>query len=47
MSIRQVGGIFGRNPTFNNVTVDGVLSGLSSLTLSGGNLVLSNGKGID
>lgn len=26
MSIRQQGGIFGRNPTFNNVTVDGVLT---------------------
>ena len=26
MSIKQQGGIFGRNPTFNNVTVDGDLS---------------------
>lgn len=26
MTIRQQGGIFGRNPTFNNVTVDGVLT---------------------
>ena len=23
MTIKQLGGIFGRNPTFNNVTVDG------------------------
>jgi len=26
MTIRQNGGIFGRNPTFNNVTVDGTLT---------------------
>ena len=26
MSIKQQGGIFGRNPTFNNVTVDGILT---------------------
>lgn len=26
MTIRHQGGVFGRNPTFNNVTVDGVLS---------------------
>jgi hypothetical protein len=26
MTIRQQGGIFGRNPTFNNVTVDGTLT---------------------
>lgn len=26
MTIRQNGGIFGRNPTFNNVTVDGILT---------------------
>jgi hypothetical protein len=23
MTIKQYGGVFGRNPTFNNVTVDG------------------------
>ena len=26
MTIKQQGGIFGRNPTFNNVTVDGALT---------------------
>jgi len=26
MTIKQQGGIFGRNPTFNNVTVDGTLT---------------------
>jgi hypothetical protein len=26
MTIRQQGGIFGRNPTFNNVAVDGILT---------------------
>jgi len=51
MTIKSNGGIFGRNPTFNNVTVDGVLTA-SSLTLSGldivdGNIVMANGKGID
>jgi len=46
MTIKQQGGIFGRNPTFNNVTIDGALSGVSNLPLSG-NLVLANGQGID
>ena len=43
MTIKQQGGIFGRNPTFNNVTVDGVLTvdqivektGASGITLDG------------
>lgn len=43
MTIRQNGGIFGRNPTFNNVTVDGVLTvdqvvektGTAGITLDG------------
>jgi hypothetical protein len=43
MTIRQQGGIFGRNPTFNNVTVDGVLTvdqiaektGAAGITLDG------------
>lgn len=60
MAIKQQGGIFGRNPTFNNITVDGSLTvdqivektGASGITLDGvtlkdGNVVLSNGKGID
>jgi hypothetical protein len=33
MTIKQQGGIFGRNPTFNDVTVDGDLSGVKA-TLS-------------
>ena len=60
MGIKQQGGIFGRNPTFNNVTVDGILTvdqivektGAAGITLDGvtlkdGNVVLTNGKGID
>lgn len=60
MTIKQYGGIFGRNPTFNNATVDGTLTvdqivektGASGITLDGvtlkdGNVVLTNGKGID
>lgn len=43
MGIRQQGGIFGRNPTFNNVTVDGILTvdqivektGAAGITLDG------------
>jgi len=46
MTIKSNGGIFGRNPTFNNVTVDGALTGLSDLSISG-NLILASGKGID
>ena len=26
MTIKQLGGVFGRNPTFNNVTIDGDLT---------------------
>ncbi len=60
MTIKQQGGIFGRNPTFNNVTVDGTLTvdqivektGAAGITLDGvtlkdGNVVLTDGKGID
>lgn len=43
MTIKQHGGIFGRNPTFNNVTVDGILTvdqivektGAAGITLDG------------
>ena len=43
MTIKQKGGIFGRNPTFNNVTVDGTLTvdqiaektGAAGITLDG------------
>ena len=43
MTIRQQGGVFGRNPTFNNVTVDGTLTvdqisektGAAGITLDG------------
>lgn len=46
MTIRQQGGIFGRNPTFNNVGVTGSLTGISDLSISG-NLIVASGKGID
>ena len=43
MTIKQYGGVFGRNPTFNNVTVDGTLTvdqivektGAAGITLDG------------
>jgi hypothetical protein len=43
MTIKQIGGVFGRNPTFNNVTVDGTLTvdqiaektGSAGITLDG------------
>lgn len=35
MTIRQQGGIFGRNPTFNNVSVDGDLTGTKALLQTG------------
>lgn len=41
------GGVFGRNPKFNNVTVGGTLSSSGNVTLgSGANLVLASGNGI-
>jgi len=40
MIIKHLGGIFGRNPTFNDVTIDGPLS-------ANDNIVMANGKGID
>jgi hypothetical protein len=46
MTIKQQGGIFGRNPTFNNVGVNGSLTGLSNLSISG-NLIVASGFGID
>ncbi len=36
MTIKQNGGIFGRNPTFNDVTIEGDLTTESGLTTSGG-----------
>jgi hypothetical protein len=36
MTIKQQGGVFGRNPTFNDVTVDGTLTVDGSSTHSGG-----------
>lgn len=36
MSIKQYGGVFGRNPTFNDVTIEGDLTTESGLTTSGG-----------
>jgi hypothetical protein len=35
MSIKSLGGVFGRNPTFNDVTVDGDLSIDGTLTIGG------------
>jgi hypothetical protein len=41
MMIKSNGGVFGRNPTFQNVTVDG------NLTLTDGDLIVASGHGID
>ena len=35
MSIKSQGGVFGRNPTFNDVTVDGDLSIAGTLSVGG------------
>tara|TARA_R100001369_G_scaffold78796_2_gene108607 strand:- start:5693 stop:6550 length:858 start_codon:yes stop_codon:yes gene_type:complete len=35
MSIKQNGGVFGRNPTFNDVTIDGAVNMASTLTVAG------------
>lgn len=41
------GGVFGRNPKFNNVTVTGTLTSAGSITIgSGSNLVMASGNGI-
>ena len=46
MTIKSNGGVFGRNPTFNNVEISGSLTGISNLSISG-NLIVANGNGID
>lgn len=40
MTIKHLGGIFGRNPTFNEVTIDGNLNARD-------NIIMADGKGID
>tara|TARA_R110001632_G_scaffold197183_1_gene319326 strand:+ start:52 stop:615 length:564 start_codon:yes stop_codon:yes gene_type:complete len=40
MTIKKTGGIFGRNPTFNEITIDGAIT-------ANGNIVMADGKGID
>jgi hypothetical protein len=57
MTIRQQGGIFGRNPTFNNVTADQINSNGAVIAAGAGSfgddvningdIILANGKGID
>ena len=42
MTIKQQGGIFGRNPTFNNVDADGDITASGDVTASGS--VISSGK---
>ena len=43
MSIKQLGGIFGRNPTFNEVSIDGIVfCGTTFKTPTTGGLVLYN-----
>jgi len=44
MTIKQQGGIFGRNPTFNDVTIEGDLTTESGITTSGD--IISSEQGI-
>jgi hypothetical protein len=46
MTIKQQGGIFGRNPTFNTITSDGNASIGGDIVLQGGNKVYFDG-GVD
>jgi hypothetical protein len=52
MTIKQLGGVFGRNPTFNNVTIEGTLTFdgdidiNSDLTISGNLYLPDNSKAI-
>jgi hypothetical protein len=52
MTIKQLGGVFGRNPTFNNVTIEGTLTFdgdidiNSDLTISGNLYLPGNSKAI-
>jgi hypothetical protein len=46
MTIKQNGGIFGRNPTFNDVTVDGTLTA-STVGLDGAVTVNESGASVD
>jgi len=45
MTIKQQGGIFGRNPTFNEVTINEVT--VDGAITANGNIVMANSKGID
>lgn len=47
MTIKQHGGIFGRSPTFTNVSVDGSLTSVGNITSTTGNIVIASGQGID
>jgi hypothetical protein len=44
--MKSNGGVFGRNPTFQNVTVDGTLTANSGISLSSGNITVPSGGGI-
>jgi hypothetical protein len=44
--MKSNGGVFGRNPTFQNVTVDGTLTANSGISLSSGNITVPSGSGI-
>jgi hypothetical protein len=44
--IKQYGGVFGRNPTFNNLTVDGTLTAASGISVTSGNISVASGSGI-
>jgi hypothetical protein len=51
MTIKQLGGVFGRNPTFNNVTIEGTLTfdgdiDINSDLTIGGNLDVTGNVGI-
>jgi hypothetical protein len=44
--MKSNGGVFGRNPTFQNVTVDGILTANNGISVSSGNIAVPSGSGI-
>ena len=47
MTIKHLGGVFGRNPIFNDLTVEGTLTSSALGIVAAGNIVMADGKGID
>lgn len=47
MTIKHLGGVFGRNPIFNDLTVEGTLTSSALGIVAAGNIAMADGKGID